>query len=115
MDRLLHQEQDRQASENHPARSITFVKGDTGGKIIDVISADYVGDYKIQVDFSDGHRQIVDFGSFLTRSTHPQIRQYLDAEKFQAFDIIWGNLNWNDYELCFPVVDLYENRIDKFR
>jgi hypothetical protein len=31
--------------------------------------------------------------------------------KFKNFKIIDGNLNWNDYDLIFPVADLHEGKI----
>jgi hypothetical protein len=54
---------------------------------------------------------MVDFKPFLAHSCHPAIRQYLDESKFKQFEIVDGNLNWNDYELIFPVADLYEGKI----
>ena len=32
----------------------------------------------------------------------------MDKEKFKAFKIVDGNINWNDYELIFSIEDLYE-------
>ena len=56
---------------------------------------------------------IVDFRSFLTQSNNPDIRAWLAPEKFATFRIDYGELIWGDYELCFPVMDLYCNRIDR--
>jgi hypothetical protein len=39
------------------------------------------------------------------------IRAYLDPDRFAQFAIRDGDLMWGDYELCFPVADLYENTI----
>ena len=39
------------------------------------------------------------------------IRAYLDPEKFADFTLKYGNLMWDDYGLCFPIADLYENNI----
>ncbi len=39
------------------------------------------------------------------------IRVYLDPRKFANFRLEYGNLIWDDYELCFPIVDLYEANI----
>jgi len=44
-------------------------------------------------------------------SLNPLIRAYLDLDKFKNFSIEYGNLFWNDYDLCFPIADLYEGRI----
>ncbi len=86
---------------------------DKNHKIYSVIQADYIGDFAIRVFFSDGHQKLVDFKPFLEQSKHPDIRQYLDEEKFQEFEIVEGNLDWNNYELIFPVADLYHNSILK--
>jgi len=79
--------------------------------LIDVKSAHYIGDYAIRVFFSDGFNQLVDFKKFLESSLHPSIRKYLDESKFKAFQIIDGNLNWNDYDMIFPLEDLYKGQI----
>ena len=36
--------------------------------------------------------------------THPS--------RFSAFKVAYGELVWGDYELCFPIVDLYHNTIE---
>ncbi len=38
-------------------------------------------------------------------------RKYLDKEYFKAFSVEYGDLVWNDYELCFPIWDLHEGRL----
>ena len=79
--------------------------------IIEVTSATYISNFVIRIDFSDKVSQFVDFKPFLNNSIHPSIRQYLDEDKFQQFAITDGNLNWNDYELIFPLEELYEGKI----
>jgi hypothetical protein len=79
--------------------------------LISIKSADYIGDFAIQISFSDGVNRIVDFKSFLETSYHPSIRKYFDENKFKEFEIIDGNLNWNDYDLIFPIYDLYKGKI----
>jgi len=78
---------------------------------ISVVLTEYISDYKIRVIFSDGQESIIDFKSFLSNSQHPSIRLYLDIEKFKQFKIINGNLNWNDYDLIFPLSDLKNGHI----
>jgi len=79
--------------------------------VIEIKSASYVGNFVIRVDFNDGISQNVDFKPFLTRALHPSIQQYLDETKFQQFIIADGNLNWNDYELIFPLEELHLGQI----
>lgn len=80
--------------------------------IINIVSARQVGDYGIHLAFSDGFEQLVDFRQFLSNSMHPDIRLWLIPQKFSSFRIEYGELVWGDYELCFPVIDLYRNQID---
>lgn len=81
---------------------------DSPAEHIEIISAKYIGDYVIRLFFSDGFNRIVDLKPFLESSSHPSIRKYLDEIKFKEFEIIDGNLNWNDYDMIFPLEDLYK-------
>jgi hypothetical protein len=76
--------------------------------VIGITSARYVSKYVIEISFNDGTEKKVDFKSFLLKSLHPSISKYLDESLFQTFQIIDGNLNWNDYDLIFPIQDLHE-------
>jgi len=82
-------------------------------KVINIVSATLTGKYKIQLSFDDGVVQEVDFGTFLGKAQHPDIRAYLDENRFNAFRLEHGELVWGDYDLCFPIMDLYLNQIDK--
>ncbi len=79
---------------------------------IEVLKTHYAGDFAIRVFFNDDTQKLVDFKPFLEKSQHPSIRKYLDENKFKDFRIIDGNLNWNDYDLIFPVWDLYNGKIE---
>jgi hypothetical protein len=79
---------------------------------IEVLKTHYVGDFAIRVFFNDDTQKLVDFKPFLEKSQHPSIRKYLDESKFKNFQIVDGNLNWNDYDLIFPVLDLYNGKIE---
>ncbi len=78
---------------------------------IEVKSARYIGDYAIRVFFSDGFTRLVDFKPFLETSLHPSIQKYLDETRFKDYQILDGNLNWNDYDLIFPIEDLYKGNL----
>lgn len=80
-------------------------------KATEVTKAQFIGDFAIRVYFNDGSNKLVDFKPFLEKSLHPEIREYLDESKFREFQIVDGNLNWNDYDLIFPVWDLYQGKI----
>lgn len=74
-------------------------------------TAKYLLDYAVRVKFNDGSERLIDFKPFLSKSNHPSIKKYLDEDKFSQFEIKDGNLNWNDYELIFPVWDLYNGKL----
>jgi hypothetical protein len=75
-------------------------------------SAKYLSDYAIRITFSDGNERLVDFKPFLSKSHHPSIKKYLDEKMFSNFSLTDGNLNWNDYDLIFPISDLYKGKVE---
>lgn len=84
---------------------------DFQGDLIEIKTANYIGDFAIRLLFSDGTKRLVDFKPFLESSLHPSIRKYLDENNFKQFEIVDGNLNWNNYDLIFPLEDLYKGEI----
>jgi DUF971 family protein len=107
MDRFLRASQANRATENHKEDSLMLPEG----AIVGIAAAVQVGNYTLRVSFSDGAERVIDFEPFLRGSQNPQIRAYLDAAKFRDFHVEDGDLVWDDYGLCFPIADLYENRI----
>lgn len=79
---------------------------------ISITKAAYLKDYKIKILFSDGIEQIVDFERFLSTAKNPMTRKYLDLHLFKKFQIKYGDLEWNNYELCFPVWDMHQGKIN---
>lgn len=79
--------------------------------VVSIEKAQYIVDYKIRFDFSDGISQTIDFESFLKASRNPMTKKYLDLDKFKGFEIEYGDVVWNDYEMCFPIWDLHEGKI----
>ena len=79
--------------------------------LIEVKSASYKNDYTLSIIFNDLSEKLIDFKPFLSKSHHPSISKYLNIDLFKSFEIKDGNLNWNDYDLIFPVYDLYEGNI----
>lgn len=80
-------------------------------QVILIEEAKHVGEYKLELVFNDRTKQQIDFYPFLASSLNPLIKKYLNIEEFRMFSIDEGDLEWNDYDLCFPIADLYENRI----
>ncbi|MEA1968237.1 MAG: DUF2442 domain-containing protein [Thermodesulfobacteriota bacterium] len=79
--------------------------------VINVTEAEYIPSYKIHLWFSDGAEQIINLEPFLKKSHHPEIKKYLNKDLFKDFSIAHGRLDWNDYDLCFSMQDLYEGTI----
>ena len=80
-------------------------------KTINISSVKYLGDYTLDICFNDSTEKRVDFKSFLSKAQHPSIKKYLDKNIFSKYEIVDGNLNWNDFELVFPIWDLYQGKI----
>jgi len=80
-------------------------------KTIAITQAEYLGKYEIHLTFSDQTEQLIDFSAFLNRSKNPMARKYLDKKLFRNFQVEHGDIVWNDYELCFPIGDLYEGSV----
>ena len=80
-------------------------------QVITVKKVEHLGGYKLELVFNDNTRQVIDFFPFLSSSLNPLIHNYLEITEFSSFKIDDGDLEWNDYDLCFPIADLYENRI----
>lgn len=78
---------------------------------INITAAERIDDYALRLTFDDDTVQVVDFKPFLSVSRHPDIRAYLEPVRFSTFRIEYGELVWGDYDLCFPIADLYRNRL----
>ena len=70
----------------------------------------HLGGCRLEITFSDGHVQNVDFEPFLQQA-HPELRKYLDEKEFCRVAVEHGNLVWNDYEMCFPIEALYTGKL----
>lgn len=81
------------------------------GVVVDIEAAEHVGGYRVRLVFSHDQERIVDFEPFLRTSPNPMIRRYLDPDNFNVFRVEYGDLVWNDYDLCFSIADLYEGLV----
>ena len=75
------------------------------------VEAIHLSGYKLKLRFSDKTELAVDFKPFLTTSRNPMIRTYLLPENSRVLGLSHSDLIWDDYDLCFPVADLYEGNI----
>ena len=79
--------------------------------VLNIVRAESTGGCRLSLVFDDGATQTIDFEPFLLAASHPAIRAYLDPKHFASYRIEHGDLVWGDYDLCFPVGDLYLNQI----
>jgi hypothetical protein len=79
--------------------------------VIFIDKAEYIAEYKIKFLFSDGIERLIDFSNFLNNAKNPMTRKYLDKKLFKNYSIDYGDIIWNDYEMCFPIWDLHEGKI----
>jgi hypothetical protein len=79
--------------------------------VISILKVEYLGDYKIRFSFSDQTVKVIDFFTFLSSSRNPMTKKFLDKSLFQKYSIKYGDIIWNDYEMCFPIWDLHEGNI----
>lgn len=79
--------------------------------IVSIDKAEYLNNYVLKLHFTDGVERNIDFGDFLKKAKNPMTRKYLDKQLFQSFSVNYGDLIWNDYEMCFPTWDLHEGVI----
>ena len=79
--------------------------------VISIQKAEYKGEYKISFVFSDGIKKSIDFSTFLKSARNPMTKKYLDKKLFKSFSVQFEDINWNDFEMCFPIWDLHEGNI----
>ena len=79
--------------------------------VISIDKAEYVGEYKIKFLFSDRVERLIDFYGFLKNAKNTMTKKYLDKKLFMEYSIEYGDIIWNDYEMCFPIWDLHEGKI----
>ena len=80
-------------------------------KVLNIDEAKYVNEYKIYLKFNDGKENTIDFKPFIFSSSHPDIKKYQNKKLFQNFHLEYGEIEWNDYELAFPIYDLYQGQV----
>ncbi|MEX0730674.1 MAG: DUF2442 domain-containing protein [Aquisalimonadaceae bacterium] len=82
---------------------------------LSVKSATHRVGHILEIEFNDGQVTCVDFAPFIFSSGHPDYEPYKSVDTFLGYEIVDGNLNWDDYTMIFPVEDLYHNRLIKNR
>ena len=82
-------------------------------KAIKITSANYLFDYKIGFEFSNGKKTVIDFGEFILNHKNPFITPFKNLDKFKKFkihfdrNIVWGK----NKEMGFPFETIYKGGI----
>lgn len=77
-----------------------------------VVRAEYAGDVKLHIFFSDGTSQVVDFRPFIISHPHPQYNRYIEPKNFKKFYIDHGNVVWGkNWDMIFPIEQLHRGAI----
>jgi hypothetical protein len=80
---------------------------------INVVNAEYVESYKLEILFSNDKKKLVDFSVFLETHSHRQYNKYKNENNFKKFKIENGNVVWGkDWDMIFPVDDLYKGKLN---
>ncbi|WP_352423850.1 DUF2442 domain-containing protein [Proteiniphilum sp.] len=79
--------------------------------VVSISKAEYSGDYKIKFIFSDNTEKTIDFKQFIMDAKNPMTKKYQNEKLFSQFSIEYGDIQWNDFELSFPIWDLYQGAI----
>jgi hypothetical protein len=78
---------------------------------LQIATAEYLSRYRIRLTFSDECVSIMDFEPFLSKATNPDLTKYRELKNFKRFRIHHGDLMWGDYEMIFPIADLYRGKL----
>jgi len=93
-------------------RRVTGLKlGVNERKYLEITEATYVAGYKLRLVFNDETKRVMDFAPFLRGAQNPMLTQYRQLRKFKSFHLDHGDLMWGDYEMIFPIMDLYRGEI----
>jgi hypothetical protein len=81
-------------------------------KTLNVISAQYIEDYKVRIMFSDHTWQAIDFRPFLFAYDRGYYNKYRKPSVFKRFKIEEGNIVWGEnQDLIFPVEMLHSGKL----
>jgi len=78
---------------------------------LEITEAKYLSGYQIRLTFNDGKMRVLDFEPFLRKARNPDLAQYRQMKRFKQFRLHSGDLMWGDYEMIFPITDLYRGEI----
>jgi len=72
-----------------------------------IVAFKIIGDYKLELTFSNGATKIVDLFSFLNSSQNPMTSQFKDPRLFQQVQLTQGHLSWINGEMDLSAESLF--------
>lgn len=97
------------AEECFYGKSCTFA---ASNKFSMITNAVYLSDYRIEVEFDNGFKRIIDLQNFLENSDNKLIRKFLKLSLFQQFHIEDGTLVWGDNEFDINPMNIEAGKYD---
>ena len=77
-----------------------------------IVKAEYAGEVRLNILFSDGTSQTVDFRPYILSHPHPQYDRYIDPKYFKKFRLENGNVvGGKNWDLVFPLEQLYVGKL----
>lgn len=74
-----------------------------------IVKAEYAGDLRLDISFSDGNKRCIDFRPYILSHHHPQYDRYIEPKNFKKFRLEQGNVVWGkNWDLIFPLEQLYK-------
>ena len=77
-----------------------------------IFKAEYINGHSLKLFFDDKRIRVVDFSEFIFSSNHPDLKKYRVIGEFLRYEIVDGNLNWDDYAMIFPIDQLYAGKVN---
>ena len=79
--------------------------------LIKILHVAHLKNFELQITFSEGTIKNIDFAGFILNSKKPDVQKYQKPSKFKAFSFKNGELRWGDFEMIFPIMDLYKGSV----
>lgn len=72
-----------------------------------IVAFKIVGDFKLELVFSNGRKKVVDLSSFVASSQNPMTTQFKNQQLFQQVQLNHGHLSWMNGEMDLSAESLY--------
>ena len=72
-----------------------------------IVAFKIIGEFKLEITFSNGIKKVVDLSSFVASSQNPMTTQFKDQQLFQQVQLNHGHLTWLDGEMDLSADSLY--------